>query len=63
MTQLFTVIGLLLTAGIGVFKWWQHLTSEKKKRAEEAMKLFKEAEATGDISKINAAIARLKSRR
>lgn len=63
MGQWLTVIGLLLTSAIGIWRFVKKLRNEKKKRAEEAKKMYQEALKSNDISKLNAAIARLNSKR
>jgi hypothetical protein len=45
-----------------LLSWWREKDAAEKKRKAEALKMATEGMAEDDISKINAAIARLKKK-
>ena len=57
--NLWGVLGLFLTAGIGIWKFWRHFSDEKRKRAEAAQKIIEGGIKSGDTSSITSALDRL----
>ena len=57
--NLWTTLGLLLTAAIGIWRFVKRLRSQKRKQAEEARKQFEEGIKNADASSITSALDRL----
>lgn len=60
-TSVISVIGLGLTLAIGVFQWLRSAFDTKEQARKNAQKEIEDAIASGDISRINAIIQRLRS--
>lgn len=52
---------LLITLGILFFSWWTNKDAAKQKERDATEKEISDAVASGDISRINAIIQRLRS--